>query len=46
VRVPSDIDPGNATITVSVPKWKDRVTSLQLEIPVVKDKPKPQKADK
>jgi hypothetical protein len=44
VRVPNDIEPGKATITVSVPAWKDRVTSLQIEIPVVTTKPVPEKA--
>jgi hypothetical protein len=46
VRVPNDIDLGNATITVSVSKWKDRVTALKIEVPVVAEKPIPEKPAK
>jgi hypothetical protein len=46
VRVPNDADLGNATITVSVPQWKDRVTPLQIEVPVVAEKPMAEKAAK
>jgi hypothetical protein len=38
VRVPAEVDPGKATITVSVPAWKDRVTPLTIEVPVVAEK--------
>jgi hypothetical protein len=44
VRVPDDVYPGKAIITVSVPAWKDRVTPLKLEVPVVAEKPLPGKA--
>lgn len=43
VWVPNEVDLGNATITVSVPKWKDRVMPLQIEVPVVADKPMAEK---
>jgi hypothetical protein len=46
VRVPDDIDLGKATVTVSVPAWKDRVTPLKIEVPVVAEKPLPEKAGK
>jgi hypothetical protein len=46
VRVPSDIDLGKATVTVSVPAWKDRLTPLKTEIPVVAEKPTPDKKSK
>jgi len=46
VRVPNDIDLGNATVIVSVLKWKDRVTALQIAVPVVAEKPMPEKAAK
>ena len=46
VRVPSDTDVGKAEITVSVPAWKDRVTPLKMEIPVVANSPKSEKRDK
>jgi hypothetical protein len=36
VRVPDDADLRNATITVTVPAWKDRVTPLKIEVPVQK----------
>jgi hypothetical protein len=39
VRVPNDIDLGKATVTVSVPAWKDRVTPLKIEVPVVAVQP-------
>jgi hypothetical protein len=38
VRVPNDYL-GKATVTVSVPAWKDRVTPLKIEVPVVAEKP-------
>jgi len=46
VRVPNDIDLGNATITVSVPAWKDRVAQVKIEVPVVAEKPMAEKAPK
>jgi len=46
VWVPNDVDLGKATITVSVPAWKDRVLPAKIEIPVVSMKPVPAKAGK
>jgi hypothetical protein len=43
VRVPNDIDLGKATVTVTVPAWKDQVTPLKVEVPIV-EKPIPEKA--
>jgi hypothetical protein len=34
VRVPDDIDPGKAIIRVHVPKLKERVTPLEIAVPV------------
>jgi hypothetical protein len=42
VRVPNDADLGKATVTVSVPSWKDQVTPLRIEVPVVAEKPMPE----
>jgi len=44
VRVPSDIELGNATITVRVPDWKERVRPLTVEVPVLAREPAPTKA--
>jgi hypothetical protein len=46
VGVPSEVDLGKATITVSVPAWKDRVTPTKIEVPVVAKKPAAAKAAK
>jgi len=46
VRVPNDVDLGKATITVSVPAWKERVTPLQVLVPVVAEKHLTEKAGK
>jgi hypothetical protein len=39
VWVPGDVELGKATIIVSVPAWKDRVTPAKIEVPVVAEKP-------
>jgi hypothetical protein len=46
VRVPNDVELGKAIVTVSVPAWKDRVTPLKIEVPVVADNSKPEKPGK
>jgi hypothetical protein len=38
VRVPGDVDLGNATVTVNVPAGKDGVTPWKIDIPVVDEK--------
>jgi hypothetical protein len=43
VRVPNDIDLGKATVTVTVPAWKDQVTPLKVEVPIVAENPMPEK---
>jgi hypothetical protein len=40
------MDLGTATITVTVPAWKDRVTPLKIEVPVVADTLAPEKLAK
>jgi hypothetical protein len=44
VRVPNNIDLGKATVTVTVPAWKNLVTPLKVEVPIVAEKPMPEKA--
>jgi hypothetical protein len=46
VWVPGDVELGKATITVSFPAWKDRVTPAKFEVPIVADKTMGEKAAK
>jgi hypothetical protein len=46
VRVPNDAELGNATITVTVPAWKDRVTPVKIAVPVVAEMPLPEQGAK
>jgi hypothetical protein len=46
VGVPGNTEIGKATITVSFPAWKDRVTPAKIEVPVVAEKPMTEKAAK
>ena len=46
MRVPKDVDLRKATITVSVPAWKDRVIPLTIDASALADKPASEKVGK